>query len=77
MVDVESIANDAEVIICGFAFLKKDEFIKIVDLNNAHGVAVLKKDGSLIETNMDAIELNIARGYLSNALEYMNEAAYA
>lgn len=36
MVDVESIANDAEVIICGFAFLKKDEFIKIVDLNNAH-----------------------------------------
>lgn len=77
MVDVETIASNADVIICGFAFLSENDFIKVVNLNNAHGVAVFKLDGTLVETNMDPVEQSIARGYLSNALEYMETAVHA
>ena len=52
MIDVEKIATEAEVIICGFAFLTEGNFIKVINLNNGHGVAVFKKDGTLIETNI-------------------------
>jgi hypothetical protein len=52
MIDVKKIATEAEVIICGFAFLTEDNFIKVINLNNGHGVAVFKKDGTLIETNI-------------------------
>ena len=77
MVDVESIAKDADVIICGFAFLMQDNFVKVVNLNNGHGVAVFKPDETLVETNMDPIELSVARGYISNALEYMEKPVNA
>ena len=52
MIDVEKIATEAEVIICGFAFLSDGNFIKAINLNNGHGVALFKKDGTLIETNI-------------------------
>lgn len=52
MIDVEKIATEAEVIICGFAFLTEGNFIKAINLNNGHGVALFKKDGTLIETNI-------------------------
>lgn len=77
MVDVETIASNADVIICGFAFLSENNFIKVINLNNAHGVAVFKLDGTLVETNMDPVEQSVARGYLSNALEYMETAVHA
>ncbi|SMG15584.1 hypothetical protein [Fibrobacter sp. UWB13] len=77
MLDVKAIADEADVIISGFAFLIEGEKVKVVDLNNGHGVAVFKKDGTLIETNMDSVEQDIAKGYLSNALEYMDESVYA
>lgn len=77
MIDVATIASNADVIICGFAFLSENNFIKVVNLNNAHGVAVFKLNGTLVETNMDPVELSIARGYLSNALEYMETAVHA
>ena len=63
MLDVKSIADEADVIISGFAFLFEDEKVKVVDLNNGHGEAVFKKDGTLIETNMDSVEQDIAKGY--------------
>ena len=77
MIDVERIAAEAEVIICGFAFLTNGNFIKVINLNNGHGVAVFKKDGTLIETNMDPVEQSVAHDYLSNALEYMEQPAHA
>ncbi len=77
MIDVEKIATEAEVIICGFAFLSDGNFIKAINLNNGHGVALFKKDGTLIETNMDPVEQSVAHGYLSNALEYMEQPVHA
>ena len=77
MIDVKKIATEAEVIICGFAFLTENNFIKVINLNNGHGVAVFKKDGTLIETNMNPVEQSVAHDYLPNALEYMEQPVHA
>lgn len=71
MVNVEKIALEAEVIIAGFAMLEEGDLVKVVNLNNARGVAVFKRDGVLVETNMDPVELSIARANMLESLTYM------
>ena len=71
MIDLKKISDDADMIVCGFAFKRQEDGIHIFDLNNGSGAAVIAVDGSLIETNMDDIEFSIAqKQYLVNA-KYM------
>ena len=71
MPDLKKISDEADMIVNGFAYKKCDEGIKIFDLNDGQGAAVIANDGSLIETSMDDIEFSIAQqNYLSNA-KYM------
>ena len=53
MPDIKKISDDADMIVCGFAYKKQADGIHIFDLNNGSGAAVITSDGSLIETNMD------------------------
>ncbi len=71
MIDIENEAKKADVIIGGFAVQKCEEGFRILNLNNQFGAAVLKDDGTLIETNMDDIELSIAKDYFFRSLKYM------
>ena len=71
MIDAEEVAQLANMIIGGFAVLRCDQNYKVVNLNKSHGVAVLANDGTLIETDMDPIELSIARKTLAESLMYM------
>ena len=71
MPDLRKISDDADMIVCGFAYKKTDEGIRVFDLNNGTGAAVMTAEGLLIETNMDDIEFAIAqKHYLANA-KYM------
>ena len=76
MIDKERIADEAKVIINGYAVNECREGLKIFNLNNGGHSAVIRKDGTLIETNMDDIELSIATQYALQSLKYM-EAEYA
>ncbi|WP_027729335.1 hypothetical protein [Treponema sp. C6A8] len=76
MSDINEIADKADVIIDGFAFLKHDDKIDVVNLNEKNHAAVFFYDKSidgesLIETSMDDIELSIAKDYLKNAKKYL------
>lgn len=71
MTSIEHIANRADVIINGYAVSACAEGYRVDNLNNGVGAAVFQKDGTLIETNMDDIELQIAVGYMRNAQKYM------
>lgn len=73
MPNIEMIADKADVIIAGYAITKCDEGVRVFNLNNAVGAAVFQKDGTLIETNMDDIELSIAKEYLLSGLKYMED----
>ena len=66
MPNVDQIAQEADIIVNGFAFKKNENDIKVFDLNNEVGAAVFNSQCELIETNMNDIELAIAHKYLIN-----------
>ncbi len=71
MPDLKQISDDADMIVCGFVYKKTDEGIRVFDLNNGKGAAVISSDGTLIETNMDDIEFSIAQKYYISNAKYM------
>ena len=73
MINVEKAADEALVIIRGFAISRCDEGFRILNLNDGEGAAIMSPDGALIETNMDDIEMFIAKEYLMSALKYMED----
>lgn len=74
MFDPRMIADEAEVIIDGYAYIKKDEgMITIVNLNREGHAALIFPTGEVVESSMDEIELSIALDYLDRAKEYMEE----
>ena len=77
MIDKDKIAGEAEVIINGYAISRCDEGLRVFNLNNEGHSAVIKTDGTLIETNMDDIELAIATEYATQSCKYMEDRDYA
>ena len=73
MIDINKIADEADVIISGYAFKKNTDDIRVFNLNNGKSAAVLQPNGTLIETNMDDIELEIATKYMLSSLKYMEK----
>ena len=74
MYDVKQIADEADVIINGYAIIQKDEGrIAIVNLNREGHAALILPSGEVGETSMDDIELTIALEYLSNARKYLED----
>ena len=71
MVDIRQVADDADVIIDGYAFSKYDTGFRVLNLNNPDNAAVFASDGAVLDTTMNDIELNIASKYLRAGLKYM------
>ncbi|MBO7598730.1 MAG: hypothetical protein J6T70_16960 [Bacteroidales bacterium] len=71
-IDLKKIADDADVIIDGFAVEKVNEGFRVFDLNNGTGIAMFLNDGTLTETNMDEIELVIAKQRLKQSIKYID-----
>lgn len=72
MFDPIKIADEADVIISGYAFLKKDEGITtVVNLNSEGHTALILPSGEVRESNMDPIEQVIALDYFNKAREYL------
>ncbi len=67
---LQKAAFDAEFIVNGYAYTKTDEGnYRVLNLNNGgESAALLDKDGEMLETNMDDIELGIAIDYLKRNL---------
>ena len=50
------VANNAEMIVNGYAFTKKDEGYSVLNLANPDKAMVISNDGKMLETNMEPIE---------------------
>ena len=68
---LQAIADNADVIVNGYAFTKSDDRIFVLNLNKPDRVAVLRSSGEVLETSMDDIELSIVTEYLQRNLKYM------
>ena len=71
MLDITKIADEADVIISGFAVKEKENGFSVYNLNNAEGVALFTTDGTVVETNMDDIELAMAKKNLLESKKYI------
>lgn len=73
MCNVFEVADKADLIVNGYAFTKDNEYVKILNLNHADRAALLRKNGEVLETSMDDIELDIVLDYYKKNHKYMEE----
>lgn len=71
MVDIMKVADDADVIVDGYAFTKCKLGYRVLNLNRPDKAAVFLVDCSVAETTMDDIELQIAQNYLKRNIKFM------
>lgn len=58
LLNIEEIADKADMIINGYAFTKDGDYIRVLNLNCVNHAAVIL-NGKIVETNMDDIENQI------------------
>lgn len=73
---VKDIADSAEMIINGYAFVKDGNNVKVINLNNPSKALVMDYTGDVLETSMNDIEIDIVLAYYHRNKKYM-EVAYA
>lgn len=70
--NIQDIADRADMIINGYAFTKEKQYIRVLNLNCLNHAAVIYKD-RIIETNMDAIEAQIVIDYYEENKQFLEE----
>lgn len=73
MTDFRTIAEEANMIINGYAFTKEKKYIRVLNLNNPKMAIVFNEDGEVLETSMSDIEIRIVKDYLSDNIEFMED----
>ncbi len=71
MLNIHEIADAAEMIVNGYAFTKANKNIKVLNLNRPDRAALIRKNGEVLETSMDDIELDIILDYYRRNEKYM------
>ena len=72
MLDVEKVAQDANMVVNGYAFTATDNgWVRVLNLNAPERALVLSEAGELLETSTDDIEVRIARDYYLANKEFM------
>lgn len=73
MTNFRTVAEEANMIINGYAFTKKGENIRVLNLNNPEMAIVFNENCEVLETSMSDIEIRIVKDYLLNNIEFMEE----
>ena len=64
MTDVKKVADEADMIVNGYAYTQNEEGCRVLNLNRPDKATVLSKTGEVLETSMDDIEIQIVKSYL-------------
>ena len=73
MPDIIKIADEADMIVNGYAFTRCGEGFRILNLNRPDRALVISRDGETLETSMDDIEIQIAKDYYVKNRKFMEE----
>ena len=73
MSEIEKVAQSADFIVNGYSFICEDEKVRVLNLNDTARAAVLDKEGEVLETSMDDIELSIVRAYWEKNKQFAEE----
>lgn len=70
---IKEIADQADMIVNGYAFTRENNQIKILNLNNLDKALVISEVGEVLETTMDDIEIRIVLDYWSSNRKFMGD----
>ena len=71
--ELDRICDEADMIIKGYAFKRRESNIEIFNVNDGFSMLVMTAEGVLIETNMNEIEQTLVmRIWVDNA-KYMED----
>ena len=70
---IREIADQADMIVNGYAFTRENNQIKILNLNNLDKALVLSEAGEVLETTMDDIEIRIVLDSWSSDRKFMED----
>lgn len=73
MVDIRQVADAADMIINGYAFSRCTEGYRVLNLNRPNKATVFSSAMEVLETSMDDIEIQIAKGYLEKNRKLLEE----
>ncbi len=73
MIDIKQIADDADMIVNGYAFTRCELGYRVLNLNDMKSAVVLSSEGEVLETSMDDIELSIVKAIFEKDKKYMEE----
>lgn len=73
MLDIIKVADEAELIVNGYAFTKCEEGYRVLNLNRPDRAIVLSEDGETLETTMDDIEIQIVKDYYEKNRKFMED----
>ena len=73
MADIKQVADAADMIVNGYAFTQGPEGYRVLNLNRPDRAVVFSKDGNVLETSMDDIEVSIVENYLKKNRKFMEE----
>lgn len=65
------IANEADLIVNGYAFKRRDDNVSVLNLNRPDKAVLMTMAGEVLETSMDDIELSIVQNYFRQNLKFM------
>lgn len=68
---IKKLADEANMIINGYAFFNYELGYKIINLNNPVKATNISFDNEILETTMDDIEISIIKDYLKKNKKYM------
>ena len=73
MPDILKVADEADLIVNGYAFTKCGEGYRVLNLNRPERAVVLSLTGEVLETTMDDIEIRIIKEYYQKNKKYMED----
>lgn len=69
--EIQNLADAADMIINWYAFFKKDTQIKVIDLQHPTSICILSLKGDLIETNMSPVGISTVKSYYERDKKYL------
>lgn len=73
MLNIKEVADEADVIVNGYAFKRCEEGFQVLNLHRPNRAVVFSQKGEVLETSMDDIELSIVSDCLNENRKYMED----
>lgn len=77
MCNKKQVADEANLIVNGYAFTKADDCFKVLNLNRDNRACVISNNGDILEASMDDVELSIVKDYFFKNRKYLEGDYYA